>query len=107
MVLSSWISDLDTIWHGFKRPVWFPCRYSFLISFTLLLLAAQALHYGLPRTPPSGMGQDLPGSAGASTSTFVRLRSATEQKLILTAAICGLFLLVFFLFAAAARAAAG
>ena len=24
MVLSSWISDLDTIWHGFKRRSGFP-----------------------------------------------------------------------------------
>ena len=96
MVFSSWISDLDTIWHGFKRPVWFPCRYSFLISFTLLLLAAQALHYGLPRIRRLAWA-GLAGIGGGVYVYFVRLRSATEQKLILTAAICGLFLLVLFL----------
>lgn len=40
--LSFWIKGLDTIWHGFKEPVWFPARYSFIFSSFLVLLAATA-----------------------------------------------------------------
>ena len=49
MVLSFWFKDLDLVWHGFKAPVWFPYRYSFLASLFLLLLAARALWAGRPR----------------------------------------------------------
>ena len=43
LALCSWVRGLDLVWHGFKEPVWFPCRYSFLISLFLVLLAALAL----------------------------------------------------------------
>lgn len=49
MALSFWLYDIDLIWHGFKQPVWFPCRYSFLVSLFLVLLAAKALLAGPPR----------------------------------------------------------
>ena len=42
-MLSFWVSGIDLVWHGFKEPVWFPYRYSFLASLFLLLLAARAL----------------------------------------------------------------
>ena len=42
LVLSFWVEGLDTIWHGMKAPVWFPYRYSFLVSFWILFLAAGA-----------------------------------------------------------------
>lgn len=43
LLLSCWVEGLNLIWHGFKEPVWFPCRFSFLISLFLLVLAARAL----------------------------------------------------------------
>ena len=49
MGLSFWLYGIDLIWHGFKQPVWFPCRYSFLVSLFLVLLAAKALLEGAPR----------------------------------------------------------
>ena len=33
MALSCWAQGLNLIWHGFKEPVWFPCRFSFLSQF--------------------------------------------------------------------------
>lgn len=48
LALCSWVRGLDLIWHGFKQPVWFPCRYSFVISLFLLGLAARALLAGPP-----------------------------------------------------------
>lgn len=42
LVLSFWVKGLDTLWHGGKVPVWFPYRYSFLLCFWLVFLAAAA-----------------------------------------------------------------
>lgn len=49
MLLSCWAQDINLIWHGFKEPVWFPYRYSFLISLILILFAAQSLLNARPR----------------------------------------------------------
>lgn len=43
LVLSFWITGLDTIWHGLKVPVWFPARYSFVFCFFVLALGGRAL----------------------------------------------------------------
>ena len=48
MALSCWVQGLNLIWHGFKEPVWFPCRFSFLLSLFLLTLAGRALLAGRP-----------------------------------------------------------
>lgn len=43
LVLSFWITGLDTIWHGLKVPVWFPARYSFVFCFFVLALGGRVL----------------------------------------------------------------
>ncbi len=45
-VLSFWVYGIDIIWHGFEAPVWFPARYSFLLCFFLVALAARAMAIG-------------------------------------------------------------
>lgn len=40
---SLYYTSLDTIWHGFQVPNWFPYRYAFLFSFTLLYMACRTL----------------------------------------------------------------
>ncbi len=42
VVLSMYMSTVDLVWHGFQVPNWLPYRYSFTISFLLLIMAAQA-----------------------------------------------------------------
>ncbi len=42
IVLSMYLSTIDLVWHGFQVPNWLPYRYSFTVSFLLLLMAAQA-----------------------------------------------------------------
>ena len=42
LALSFWLAPLDRIWHAFQHPNWFPFRYSFLFSFTLICTAARA-----------------------------------------------------------------
>lgn len=39
MMLSFLVSTLDLIWHGFQRPNWLNCRFSFMLCFFLLVLA--------------------------------------------------------------------
>ena len=43
LAASMLLSPLDKAWHLFQRPNWFPFRYSFVVSFFLVYLAAQAL----------------------------------------------------------------
>lgn len=40
---SLYYTSLDTAWHGFQVPNWFPYRYAFLFSFTLIYMACRAL----------------------------------------------------------------
>lgn len=42
LFLSMYIRPLDMLWHGGQMPNWLPYRYSFLISFLLVLFGAQA-----------------------------------------------------------------
>ncbi|MDE6133519.1 MAG: YfhO family protein, partial [Oscillospiraceae bacterium] len=42
IILSMYMSTVDLVWHGFQVPNWLPYRYSFIFSFLLLIMAAQA-----------------------------------------------------------------
>lgn len=42
IVLSMYMSTVDIVWHGFQVPNWLPYRYSFMCSFLLVFMAAQA-----------------------------------------------------------------
>lgn len=51
LTLSLWAAPLDKVWHLFKFPNWFPYRYSFLLSFVLVLFAHRLLGEVLDRIP--------------------------------------------------------
>ncbi|KRM21171.1 YfhO family protein [Latilactobacillus graminis] len=36
---------LDLLWHGMQFPVWYPYRFSYVVSFWMIILAVQRLHY--------------------------------------------------------------
>ena len=38
-MLSFILSTLDLVWHGFQRPNWLNCRFSYMLCFFLLVLA--------------------------------------------------------------------
>ncbi|AQW20724.1 hypothetical protein PL11_001730 [Lentilactobacillus curieae] len=46
---------LDLLWHGLAAPVWYPFRFSFIVSFFMIVVALQALHQigqtGLEKRP--------------------------------------------------------
>ncbi len=39
LFLSFWLNTLNLLWHGFSHPIWFPYRYSFVVSFLLVVMA--------------------------------------------------------------------
>lgn len=43
LLLSLCFEPLDLFWHGMQFPVWYPYRFSFIVSFWMLLLAGRAL----------------------------------------------------------------
>ncbi|WP_283678241.1 YfhO family protein [Lentilactobacillus sp. Marseille-Q4993] len=43
LALSLCFNPLDLLWHGFQMPVWYPYRFSFVVSFWMILIAGEAL----------------------------------------------------------------
>lgn len=56
LFLSMYLAPLDIAWHGFQVPNWLPYRYSFLLSFVLLILAHEAFRR-LGDTPMRTVGK--------------------------------------------------
>lgn len=59
MFLSMWIKPLNMMWHGGQDPNWLPYRYSFLVSFILVSMAAETFSnldgYKMKVGPPAGV----------------------------------------------------
>ena len=45
MCLSMYIRPIDMLWHGGQMPNWLPYRYSFILSFVVLCMAAMTFRY--------------------------------------------------------------
>ncbi len=56
MVLCMYIRPVDMMWHGGQMPNWLPYRYSFMVSFLLLVFGAQAFDK-LNRVPGKSFGK--------------------------------------------------
>ncbi len=41
LTVSMYVRPIDMLWHGGQMPNWLPYRYSFMISFVLVMLAAE------------------------------------------------------------------
>ncbi|MCR5025546.1 MAG: YfhO family protein [Lachnospiraceae bacterium] len=39
LILNFWINSLNIIWHGLNQPIGFPYRYSYLLSFVMIICA--------------------------------------------------------------------
>ncbi len=39
LIINFWISILNVAWHGFNQPIGFPYRYSYMLSFIMILCA--------------------------------------------------------------------
>ncbi|MBQ8960031.1 MAG: YfhO family protein [Ruminococcus sp.] len=42
MFFSMWIKPINMLWHGGQDPNWLPYRYSFIVSFIIVSMAAEA-----------------------------------------------------------------
>ncbi len=42
LMFSMYFKPLDTLWHGGRAPVWFEHRFSFILIFVLIIIAARA-----------------------------------------------------------------
>lgn len=82
--LSLWLAPLDKIWHLFKFPNWFPYRYTFLLSFVLVLFAQRMLSLLLAQLRPS-RAKLLAAALAAllcaelGVNTYVLLRGVDNQ----------------------------
>ncbi len=45
MFICMYLSTIDLVWHGFQIPNWLPYRYSFIFSFIMLAMAAEAFEH--------------------------------------------------------------
>ncbi|KRM72843.1 YfhO family protein [Lacticaseibacillus brantae] len=45
LIFSMMFEPLDLLWHGMQFPVWYPYRFSFVVTFWLILLAARGLQF--------------------------------------------------------------
>ncbi|KRL86853.1 hypothetical protein FC50_GL000501 [Lacticaseibacillus pantheris DSM 15945 = JCM 12539 = NBRC 106106] len=45
LFISMMFEPLDLVWHGLQFPVWYPYRFSFVVTFWLILLAARGFKY--------------------------------------------------------------
>ena len=45
MLFSLWNKKVDSIWHGFQTPNWFPYRYAFVFGFFIVFLAFMAYRH--------------------------------------------------------------
>lgn len=43
LFLSMNVNYLNKVWHGFQYPIWYPYRFSFVVSFFLLLIGFRSL----------------------------------------------------------------
>ncbi|MGN1134008.1 MAG: YfhO family protein [Oscillospiraceae bacterium] len=45
LLICMYIRPIDMVWHGFQMPNWLPFRYSFLLSFILIMMAYEAFQH--------------------------------------------------------------
>ncbi len=56
LVLSMCFEPLDLLWHGIQFPVWYPYRFSFVVSFWMFYLAATNFQLNLRATSIKVLG---------------------------------------------------
>ncbi len=44
LVVNFWINALNIVWHGFNQPIGFPYRYSYMLSFLMIIGAHRGYH---------------------------------------------------------------
>ena len=94
--ISLYFTSLDTAWHGFQVPNWFPYRYAFLLSFTLLYMSCRAL-IALPEIKKNDVRKGKAEKKGMPAKHNMRSNhnaQGKQKKILEIAILAGLILLV-------------
>lgn len=97
VLASSW-QPLLLLFHGFQEPIWYPARFSFLLSFFLILLAARSWQQGWQPSLLATISWSILPALLALAAVFYPKRPD-----YLTAGRLTLFVVLFLLTAWAAR----
>ena len=91
LALSLCVQPLDLLWHAGQFPVWYPYRFSFIVSFWLIWLAAQALTDDFE---PGWLAIALATVIVAAGAAYVALNLKHFKFLQLNQVLLGLFFVV-------------
>ncbi|MCI1892106.1 MAG: YfhO family protein [Schleiferilactobacillus harbinensis] len=87
LVASLFVEPLDLLWHGFQFPVWYPYRFSFVVSLWAILLTARVWPLLPHFSWRQGLLMAIPGVIviGYSTVQLANLEFIHPFALIVTA----------------------
>lgn len=96
LILSMCFEPLDLFWHGMQFPVWYPYRFSFIVSFWMIFLAHTALS---KRSRQTRIFLTVPGILYAGVIIYVAINLkkfsfASKQTLIISAVFALLTLIL-------------
>ena len=96
LFLSLCFEPLDLLWHGFQFPVWYPYRFSFIVSFWMIYLAARALKKNkFPKTWQIGLAALIYGGLIWYVLTNLKKFSfISKETLSFTALFAALILII-------------
>lgn len=84
LLLSLQQYKLDFAWHIFQNPNWFPYRYSFLLSFLMIVLAYYTLRRLQDLSPSYFLGFLFAGGLVALLVKRIKFSFLTEEEIKLT-----------------------
>nr|WP_057877948.1 YfhO family protein [Levilactobacillus paucivorans] len=91
LALSLCVQPLDLLWHAGQFPVWYPYRFSFVVSFWLIWLAAQTLTLDFQ---PSALAIALVTLIVVAGSTYVAIFLKQFKFLQLNQVLLGLLFVI-------------
>lgn len=97
LLCSLFFEPLDLFWHGMQFPVWYPYRFSFIVSFWMLFLAANAIQdytISISKLQTFLIGLLLSGIIIYSWINQHHFSYVSKETLILTAVFFGLALVI-------------
>ncbi|MCF7523488.1 YfhO family protein [Levilactobacillus brevis] len=92
LALSLCFQPLDLLWHAGQFPVWYPYRFSFIVSFWLIWLAAQTLTADFQ---PGWLALSLVTLIVVAGSAYVGVNLAKFKFLTLNQLLLGLLFVIF------------
>ena len=97
LLVSCNLNMLDYIMHGFRYPNMMPSRFSFLISFILVIVAYRA--FLLTESMGDRRGLLAMGASAAVFLLAAVIGSQGKNSVIGSVVLCGFYLLIFYIFA--------